>query len=577
MLTDKQIAAALDLIDSRYQSVVTKYLQKVGETVKRIGHFNQSSINLLIQLRRMGVDVDTIERELQRVTRLTKLDIRSLYQKAAQEANTDARLSYVSKGVEPDSARWESLVENIWRQTAGAMDNLSNTTVITGGYHEIIDRAVQAVTMGAADYNSAIRESVKQIGRDGLQVEYESTYNAADGQLKHRRRRLDSAVRQNILDGVRQVQQKAQELIGEEIGADGVDITAHPNSAPDHEPVQGRRFDLENFQKMQTGLNFADVDGRSYSGFERPITQWRCRHLIFYILLGVTGRMYTDDQLESWKRENQKGCVIDGKHYTNYEATQLMRNLETEIRRQKDTAVLAKASGDDVLRRECQSNITKLTAKYDAVANAAGLRKQMQKTYVAGFTPIRETVFMNPPKDLQELSAAVDKELDNYCTRGSKWSKTTHILTRDQMPRANGRKEWNCDISLRDTAEIKTVVHEHLHARSVSYYSPDVYIQNRAAEEGAVELYAREICRKNGVKFKGAYKEMVEPLEIINNILRNGDRYTFAKELFDIPLPQRYNWLKTQADTLISTGKLKKRTVESLNVAVEYYKEKDVR
>ena len=390
MLTDKQIAEALDLIDGRYHDVITKYLQKVGKTINEIGHLNQSSINLLVQLRRMGVDVQTIERELQKVTKLTQRDIKALFRKAAQEANTDARFSYVSKGVEPDSIRWEALVENIWKQTAGAMDNLANSTVITDGYRSAVDDAVQAVTMGASDYNSAIRETVRRLGKEGLQVEYESTYLAADGKLKHRRRRLDSAVRQNVLDGIRQVQQKAQELIGEEIGADGVDITAHPNSAPDHEPVQGRRFDLENFQRMQSGLDFEDVDGNSYKGFERPITQWRCRHLIFYILLGITRRMYTDEQLESWQQENQKGCMIDGKHYTGYQATQLLRDIETEIRKQKDTAVLAKASGDDMLRRECQSNINKLTKKYNAVAEAAGLKKQLQKTRVEGFTPIND-------------------------------------------------------------------------------------------------------------------------------------------------------------------------------------------
>ena len=49
MLTDKQIADALDLIDDRYHGVITKYLQKVGKTISQIGHLNQSSINLLIQ------------------------------------------------------------------------------------------------------------------------------------------------------------------------------------------------------------------------------------------------------------------------------------------------------------------------------------------------------------------------------------------------------------------------------------------------------------------------------------------------------------------------------------------------
>ena len=392
MLTDDQIAEALDLIDGRYHDVITKYLRKVGKTVNQIGHLNQSSVNLLVQLRRMGVDAKTIENELRKATLLTKRDIKKLYQKAAEESHGDARIEYLTKGKEPENIRWEALVEDIWKQTAGAMDNLANSSVITEGYRNVIDKAVQAVTMGAADYNSAIRDAVKSIGREGIQVEYESTYIAADGMLKHHKRRLDSAVRQNVLDGIRQVQQKAQELIGEEICADGVDISAHPNSAPDHEPVQGRRFDLDNFQKMQSAESFEDVDGHQYSGFDRPITQWRCRHLVFYILLGITKRMYTDEQLKQWKEDNQEGCMIDGKKYTKYQATQLMRNIETEIRRQKDTAVLAKESGDDELRRECQSNINKLTQKYNQVANAAKLRKQMQKTRVAGFKPIEKIV-----------------------------------------------------------------------------------------------------------------------------------------------------------------------------------------
>ena len=380
MLTDEQITEALSLIDSRYQKVTEKYLQKVGHTINKIGHLNQSSINLLIQLRRMGVDMRTINRELRKVTNLTKKDLKALYRKAAQEANTDARFSYITKGVQPDNVRWEALVESIWRQTAGTMENLSKTTVAEESYRAIIDEAVQAVSMGVTDYNSAIRESIKRVGSAGMQVQYESGA----------RKRLDSAVRMNVLDGVRQVQQKAQELIGEEIGADGVDITAHPMSAPDHEPVQGRRFDLTNFQLMQSGRPFEDVDGKRYKAFTRPITQWHCRHLVYYILIGISKRMYTNDQLEEWEQKNNEGCIIDGQHYTKYEATQLMRKIELQIRRQKDTAILAKASGDDALRRECQSNITRLTMKYKNAAEAAGLKTRFDKTRVEGYEPLKQ-------------------------------------------------------------------------------------------------------------------------------------------------------------------------------------------
>ena len=380
MLTDKQIADALALIDERYHKVIQKYLKMVGRTVLKIGELNQSSINLLIQLRRMGVDVQTIEKELRNATRLTQSDIRKLYKKAAEEANTDARFEYITKGVEPDNNRWNELVESIWRQTAGTMENLSNTTSISEEYKEVISEAVQAVSMGVTDYNAAIRDSIKRLGGSGIRVEYESGY----------KRRLDTAVRQNVLDGVRQIQLESQKLIGEEIGADGVEITAHPNSAPDHEPVQGRQFDIENFERMQSAQPFEDVDGNFYKPFTRPIREWNCRHFVHYIILGVSKRMYSDEQLEKWKKENREGCDIGGKHYTKYEATQLMRKIETAIRRQKDTAVLAQASGDDVLRRECQSNINKLTKKYNAVADAAGLRKQMQKTRVEGFSPVND-------------------------------------------------------------------------------------------------------------------------------------------------------------------------------------------
>ena len=240
--------------------------------------------------------------------------------------------------------------------------------------------------------------------------------------------------------------------------------------------------------------------------------------------------------------------------------------------------------GDTEKLQQDQIRLQILKQRYHEFSKAAGLPEQYERLEKAGFTwkhgkaaeEVAEDVFKNPPKNLKELSAKIDKVLDKYCERRSKWSGNTIILTREQMPKANGRKEWNCDISLRDSAQFKTVVHEHLHARSVSYLDPETYLRHQAADEGTVELFAQEICRKNGVKFKGAYSEQVQPLCIVNNILGNGDRYTFAKQLFDIQLPERYNWLREQADELISTGKLSKKTVKGLNDAVEFFAKKDV-
>ena len=94
MLTDKQIADALDLIDERYHGVITKYLQKVGKTIKEIGHLSQSSINLLIQLRRMGVDTQTIERELQNAM-ITEIATEKIGEMVMAHLRTLDAVSYV--------------------------------------------------------------------------------------------------------------------------------------------------------------------------------------------------------------------------------------------------------------------------------------------------------------------------------------------------------------------------------------------------------------------------------------------------------------------------------------------------
>ena len=375
MLTDEQIAEALALVDKRYQKVTRMYLEKVGATINDIGKLTSSRVNIIKQLHKMGIDSAEIYRELQRVTNLTKKDINKLYYRAVKESLADARELYRVQKTRPSPEAFEHLVKTMWMQTAQAMDNLSNTTAISGAYQQIVDEAVQAVTMGVGDYQSEIRKSVRLLGRNGLQVRYESGYH----------RRLDTAVRQNILDGTRQIQQQAQKIIGEQIGADGVEISAHPNSAPDHEPVQGRQFALEEFRRMQSGFPFQDAEGNPYSGFPRPITEWNCRHLVFYIILGVSKRIHSEEQLKAWEQENQKGAMIDGRHYSNYECTQLMRKLETEIRREKDTILLAEASGDDVLKRQSQVNLNRLKLKYGKVAEAAGLKPQYKRTVVEGF------------------------------------------------------------------------------------------------------------------------------------------------------------------------------------------------
>jgi hypothetical protein len=100
-------------------------------------------------------------------------------------------------------------------------------------------------------------------------------------------------------------------------------------------------------------------------------------------------RRYSDETLKKYAEDNKKGCEIDGKHYTIYEAAQLMRKIETQVRYEKDAANAGRAAGDMDLRRECQKRINALAAKYEMVANAAGLTMRKDRMTVEGFKMVK--------------------------------------------------------------------------------------------------------------------------------------------------------------------------------------------
>lgn len=380
MLTDEQIEAAYNQIRWRIDQVNSDYLQKVGEQIKKIGKLNPSSINRLEQMRIYGANVRKIKQELAKALNISLQDVQELLERAAREEYASADFLAVERGssVVPLEYNFslQQYIQALAAQTESTFRNYSNTTNLDTVYQEVISNAIDAVSRGVTDYNSAIRSSMRKLGGDGLRVTYASGLT----------RRLDTAIRMNILDGTKQIAQEAQRQIGEQIGADGVELSAHPYSALDHEPAQGRQYSLAEYQKMQAGVDFQDVDGNQYSGFRRPISNWNCRHFASYIILGVSPRRYTDKQLAQWREANHKGCEIDGRHYTTYQASQLMRKLETKVRQQKDIANLAKASGDDVLRREAQANIRDLRAKYAEVASKAGLQQRTDKMIVESYS-----------------------------------------------------------------------------------------------------------------------------------------------------------------------------------------------
>lgn len=392
-MTQKELQKAVEKIAARYSELNTKYIKQIAEQIKAIGELNAKSLNQIAEMVRMNAGISDIIIELQRLTELTKKDVKDIMERLAEDEIMDARYLpyYADKTGLPEDQITPALakqyigsdtLERLRRstlamaaQTDDRLDNLSNTTAISEPYRAAIDRAVLAVHENVTSYAEATRDTVRELGHAGMQVQYESGYH----------RRLDTAVRQNILDATGQVAQTAAIMVGEALSYNALEISAHAMSAPDHEPVQGRVFLVDEFYKLQQDQPSKDIDGHEFEAIRRPIKEWNCGHFAYPFDTRYSARKYTDEQLQKFKDDNENGCTIGNRKYTLYEASQIMRRIETQVRREKDTAVAAQAAGDEQLRVDCQLRINHLSDLYKKVTDASGLTPRRERMTVEGF------------------------------------------------------------------------------------------------------------------------------------------------------------------------------------------------
>lgn len=364
MLTDEELEALLEAFQSRMDAVSQKYYELIGAHMADIGTLTASDLHRIKELNRMGSNLTVIQREIAKATHLNAKDVRKLIEKAAISAYGD----YAAYGLGALSSNTAVLrvIRAQAKQTANAMANLSNTTVVSSSYKQCIDKAIASVQSGVTDYKSATRAALREMAADGLRVTYASGLT----------RRLDTAARQNVLDATKQINQAVADAVGEQFGADGVEISAHLDCAEDHLYYQGRQMSKKQFEDLQGRLR-------------RLIGEWNCRHFAFPIILGVSEPAYSQEQLNEFKTQSTEKITIDGVTKTRYQWTQEQRKLETKVRYAKNEANACKAAGDDVGRRYAQSKINAIDQAYIKMSKEAGIPTRRERMAVSGFNRVK--------------------------------------------------------------------------------------------------------------------------------------------------------------------------------------------
>lgn len=351
---------------------------------------NEVTVQAIRALRSHGIDLEDIEKAIRKTTGISEKKLKELLDDVVernQRYYTD--LIDLAHVTQPETLVSVEDTWAIYEQTKQTMRNLTRSmgflvdagrTMLTPAkaYQWALDNATMQIQSGAISYNQAIKSSVQQLAGGLKVVNYES------GHVDH----IDVAVRRAVMTGVNQICDQYTNQSAEYLETRYFEVSAHsgardkPGTSPwsSHKDWQGKvYYQSESGEPDPLGLYDDLVETTGY-GYVDGLTGANCRHHKYPYVPGVSERTYTDEQLEHI--DDGLGCTFDGKTYTAYEATQMQRRIERQIRAQKKLRNAYKEAGlsEDVTAANIK--LRRLNAEYSRFSKAAGLPEQPERTKV---------------------------------------------------------------------------------------------------------------------------------------------------------------------------------------------------
>lgn len=404
MLSEKDIEALGFGNEAIFKDLEKEIMSDIVRRIKQTDVITRSADFQLNQLRYLGMSESDIKKMVEKYLDKSDEYVDQVFSQAIETDYIDNKSLYKAMGKDfipfEENEMVQQWVEAVKSQTKEEMRRITQSmgfVVNQGGknviqspgalYQNIADQSVVEIMMGTFDYNTTLRKAVQKMTNSGLRwVNYESGWH----------NRVTVATRRAVMTGISQVTMQIVDMNAEELETDYFEVTAHANARPSHAEWQGRVYSK---RELSTVCHLGEVTG---------LLGANCYHMYYPFIPGISKRAYSDEQLEEWK--DSEPIEYNGRKYTGYEATQRMRQMETNMRAQRETISLLK-QGDvnqfDLIQEEAKYRGQ--MAEYARFADAMGLKQQKERIYIDSLGKLVNASWKNEPGMTQDRKDAIFK------------------------------------------------------------------------------------------------------------------------------------------------------------------------
>lgn len=392
MLTEREIEAFGFGHEAIFKDLEKAIMSDIVRRIKQTDVITRSADFQLNHLKMLGMSDYEIKKMAEQYIQASDDYLDRVFANAIETDYIDNKELYKAQGKEfvpfEDNEMIQQWIQAIKLQTKDEMRRLTESmgfVVQTGNrkvvqpvgvfYQNVLDQSVVDIMMGTFDYNRVLNDAVRKMTHSGLRwIDYQSGWH----------NRVTVAARRAVMTGISQITMQISEMNANELGTDYFEVTAHANARPSHAEWQGKVYSRK---ELETVCHLGEVTG---------LLGANCYHMYYPFIPGVSKRAYTDDQLDEWKSD--KPIEFNGKEYNGYEATQRMRQMETNMRAQREKIYLLK-QGDvnqfDLLNE--QAYYRGQMAEYAKFADRMGLKQQKERISADGLGKLVDASWKNNP------------------------------------------------------------------------------------------------------------------------------------------------------------------------------------